>query len=64
MSVPHVLAVAGVFLAVVLHPAPPPLASLQQRRQCGHRLSSIARRIVHQVNITTTIHSSLIQNRR
>ena len=49
----RVLCVAGVFLLVLLPPAPPPPTSLQQRRRCDHRLSSIARRIVHQVNLTT-----------
>lgn len=57
----RLLCVAGVFLLVLLPPVPPPPTSLQQRRRCDHRLSSIARRIVHQVNVSTkiTIHYSL-----
>ena len=47
----RVLCVAGVFLLVLLPPPPPPPTSLQQRRRCDHRLSSIARRIVHQVTL-------------
>lgn len=51
----RVLCVAGVFLLVLLPPPPPAPTSLQQRRRCDHRLSSIARRIVHQVTVITVI---------
>ena len=44
-----VLAVAGVFLLVVVPPMPPPPTSLQPIKKCHVKLSSIARRIVHQV---------------
>ena len=44
-----VLAVAGVFLLVVVPPMPPPPTTLQPIKKCHVKLSSIARRIVHQV---------------
>ena len=45
----RMLVVAGVVLLVLVPPSPSPPSSLQQTRHCDARLSSVARRIVHQV---------------
>ena len=44
-----VLAVAGVFLLVIVPPLPPPPSAVQEVKKCDSKLSSIARRIIHQV---------------
>ena len=49
LSLWRVLAVAGVFLVMMVPPSPSPLSSLQNTKNCDRRLSSVARRIVHQV---------------
>ena len=45
----RMLAVAGVVLLVLLPPSPSPPSSLQHTRRCDSKLSSVARRIIHQV---------------
>ena len=45
----RVLAVAGVVLLIMLPPSPSPPSSLQRTRNCDRKLSSVARRIIHQV---------------
>ena len=50
VTVWRVLAVAGVVLIVLLPPPPPESQNnVQQQRTCSTKLSSIARRIIHQV---------------
>lgn len=45
----RMLAVAGVVLLILVPPSPSPPSSLQHTRQCDSKLSSVARRIIHQV---------------
>ena len=45
----RMLAVAGLVLLVLVPPSPSPPSSLQQTRHCDSKLSSVARRIIHQV---------------
>ena len=54
----RVLAVAGVFLLMMVPPSPSPPSSLQTSSTCDRRLSSVARRIVHQVRVSSD-HSLL-----
>ena len=44
-----VLAVAGVVLLVLVPQLPLPPTSIQASRRCNREMSSIARRLVHQV---------------
>ena len=56
----RVLAVAGVFLLMMVPPSPSPPSSLQTSSTCDRRLSSVARRIVHQVRLSSDHLSTLL----